>query len=161
MKNQEVWKDIFNFSDYKVSNLGRIKSLKNGNEKILKGKLVNKKRLYVNLYSSTELKQEQISVLVAIAFLNHIPDGHKIIVDHIDNNPLNNREDNLQLTTQRHNSSKDQKNRSSEYIGVFWDKSRLKWESRIWIGGKKYFLGRFENEIDAHNAYQNRLLSLN
>lgn len=173
MEEAEVWKDIKGFEGYyQVSNFGNIKSLSRtilnhgvnpftSKEKILKGKLVDKKRLYVNLYSADKRTQQQVSVLVAIEFLGHVPNGHITIVDHIDNNPLNNRADNLQLTTQRHNSSKDQKNRSSKYIGVFWDKARLKWESRIWINGKKHFLGRFENEEKASEAYQNKLSTLN
>lgn len=173
MENKEVWKDIKGFEGYyQVSNYGNIKSLSRtilnqgvnpftSKEKILKGVLVGKKRLYVTLYSSEKRTKQQVSVLVAIAFLNHIPDGHNVVVDHINNNPLDNRAINLQLTTQRHNASKDQKNRSSKFIGVFWDKSRFKWESRIWINGKKVFLGRFENELEASKAYQDKLDTVN
>lgn len=38
---------------------------------------------------------------------------------------------------------------------------RKKWIAQIYINGKVKYLGSFNNEIDAHNAYQNKLLSLN
>ena len=53
-----------------------------------------------------------------MAFFGHVPGGYKIVVDHIDNNRLNNHVSNLQLITQRENSSKDRKNGTSQYTGV-------------------------------------------
>lgn len=38
----EIWKTIPNYEDYQVSNLGNVKSLKWGKERILKGALDDK-----------------------------------------------------------------------------------------------------------------------
>ena len=38
---------------------------------------------------------------------------------------------------------------NSEYIGIHWDESRLRWFAKIHINGESLFLGRFENEGDA------------
>jgi len=47
--------------------------------------------------------------------------------------------------------------KSSNYLGVSWDKEKNKWVSQIRIQNKKVFLGRYNLEIDAHNAYQKKL----
>jgi hypothetical protein len=99
--------------------------------------------------------------LVAIAFLGHKPRGFKIVVDHINNDKSDNRLENLQLTTNRQNSSKDRKNKTSRYTGVSWVKKSKKWQSLIQIRGKEKCLGHFISEEHAHLAYQKALKSLN
>ena len=47
---------------------------------------------------------------------------HKLVVDHINNDPLDNRLENLQLISHRYNLSKDKKGGSSKFTGVSWDK---------------------------------------
>jgi hypothetical protein len=82
------------------------------------------------------------------------------LVDHIDNNKLNNKLNNLQLTTNRINSTKDRVGPTSKFIGVGFHKSTNKWRSRIQIDGKNIWLGVFVTEIEASNAYQNALKSI-
>jgi len=143
----EVWKDVLGFEGfYKVSNLGNVKGCKrvvknkNGyrtiHEKHSKKFLVNG-YYAVNLCNGSKTKQFRVHKLVAIAFLNHTPCKFKIVVDHKDNNPLNNVADNLQLITNRENSvkDKDKSNTSSKYIGVYFHKLHKKWVSRILIDG--------------------------
>jgi len=72
---------------------------------------------------------------------------------------LNNRVDNLQLVSPRENSSKD-RHGSSKYTGVNWLKNRGKWQANIQIDGKLKYLGVFDKEINAHNAYQKALSKL-
>jgi len=47
--------------------------------------------------------------------------------------------------------------KSSNCLGVSWDKEKRKWLSQIRINGKKVFLGRYDKEQDACQAYQNKL----
>lgn len=169
METKEIWKDVKGYEGlYQVSNLGRVKSLKrvvykrNGTnqtlkEKILKNNYNGKGYYHVMLYKNTNKKTLKIHKLVAMAFLGHKPCGHNEVVDHIDNNQANNRLDNLQLTTVRHNASKDKKCGTSKYVGVCWDKSAKKWKSQILYNGKNKFLGNFNDEIKASEAYQNAL----
>jgi hypothetical protein len=168
---QEIWKDIPNYESlYQVSNFGNVKSL----ERYVKGKVENRlqkenilsKRLVgdkgnqyyaVTLCNNKDRKQIKVSVLVAMAFLNHIPNGYiGLTVDHIDNNPLNNNINNLQVITKRENSSKDRKG-ISKYTGVTFNKKSNKWRSQIWIDGKNKTLGSFDDELEAHRAYQKEL----
>ena len=154
----EIFKDIPNYEGmYQVSNLGRVKSLKFNKEKILKLGLGGCGYLIVAFCKG---KQKTINVhqLVAIAFLNHKPNGNNgLIVDHKDNNPLNNRLENLQLISHRENLSKDRKGCSSKYIGVCWSKKDNKWVSSISINGERKHLGLFKCELEASAEYQKEL----
>jgi hypothetical protein len=159
--NKEIFKDIPNYEGtYQVSNLGNVKSL--GNEKTRKERILkpadNGHGYYrVNLCKEGKKKTMKVHVLVAMAFLNHNPDGtHRICVDHINNNPLDNRVENLQLISQRENTSKDKKG-SSKYTGVSWHKRHNKWMVSIAINGKSKHLGYFTDEYEAHLTYQNKL----
>lgn len=167
--NDEIWKPIKGFEGYyKVSNCGRAKSVqrivKNSNtstrivkERILKSAIGSHGYLAVRLSKNGKTKVFTIHVLVATAFKDHIPNGHKIVVDHIDGNKLNNYIDNIQLITHRKNLSKDKSGYSSKYIGVCRDKTNNKWMASIGVGGKNKHLGRFDNELDAYKAYKNAL----
>jgi hypothetical protein len=44
---------------------------------------------------------------------------------------------------------------SSRYKGVYWVKDRMKWKSEIKVGEKKIFLGYFEIEKEAYDAFCN------
>jgi hypothetical protein len=71
-----------------------------------------------------------------------------IELDHIDGNIINNKISNLRIATrQLQNRNKKSTN------GYFWDKSRNKWLARIFIDRKAIYLGRFDTEEEARNAY--------
>ena len=167
----EIYKDIKGYEGYyQVSNKGNVKSLKrnmfNGKvwwkskEKTLKGRLTGKGYFSVYLMMDRKGKQLYIHQLVAQAFLGHEPCGHKIVVDHIDNNPLNNNISNIQIISQRENSSKDRKG-TSIYTGVHKCSGGKKWRSIITVNGEQKRLGSFTNEKDASDAYQKELSKIN
>ncbi len=158
----ETWKDIPDYKGiYQVSNLGRIRSLKFNKVKYLKRILNANGRYSVNLYKQKRMtSNNRVSVLIAKAFLNHTPCGHKLVVDHIDNNKLNDKLYNIQVITNRENLSKDKKRGTSKYIGVCWSKREQKWTSQIRINGKKKGLGYYKTEQEASQAYQNELKKL-
>jgi hypothetical protein len=169
---KEIFKDIPEYEGfYQVSNLGNVKSLERIAIRLKKGNYIVKEKILkhikcangyydVVLCKNKQRKMIKVHQLVAMAFLNHKPNRHKIVVDHIDNNPLNNRLENLQLISARENTSKDRKNGSSQYIGVSWIKRYNKWKAEIRINGKQKYLGRFANELKASEAYQNALKNL-
>ena len=152
----EVWKNIPEFKSYQVSNLGNVKSLKYGKERILKKPIGGGGYIQVGIYKNKKCSKRTINQLMAIAFLNHKPSGHKMVVDHIDTNKLNNKLYNLQVITNRKNLSKDKKG-TSKYTGVSWNKKNKKWIASIRINSKYNHLGSFTNEIEASQAYQNEL----
>jgi hypothetical protein len=75
--------------------------------------------------------------------------------DHINGNGLDNRKRNLRIATRNQNmaNQRPQKNTSSRYKGVSWEKRRSKWQAYIETKGHKRHLGYFDNEIDAAKAY--------
>lgn len=78
-------------------------------------------------------------------------------IDHKNGNGLDNRRSNLRIVTRRQNqqNQRPQRNASSIYKGVSWDKSTGKWIAIIKADGKQYNLGRFRDEIKAATVYDN------
>jgi len=167
----EIWKDIPGYEGlYQVSNLGNVYSLpkewvsgkgvvRKHEGKILKGSIGNG-YMQIQLSVNGNIKLYKIHQLVAIAFLNHIPNGLELVIDHINDNKLDNRVENLQIVTHRFNVYKTQGKYSSKYKGVCWDKKRNKWTSHIKINGKLKHLGVFKCELEASKAYQKALKEL-
>ena len=158
----EEYRDVVNYEGlYQVSNLGNVKSLARRyvpNDKIMKQTKGVRGYYIVGLSKGGKMKIRATHQLVAESFLNHRPDGTtKIVVDHIDNNPLNNRVDNLQLISNRENSTKDLKDGTSKYTGVRWNKAAQKWMANITIQGKIKHLGCYTNELEASKSYQQAL----
>ena len=168
---EEIWKDIPEYEGlYQVSNLGRVKSLpkewiiggggvRRHSGKILKSCSNSSGYLMVCLCKNSKCKNFWIHQLVAVIFLNHTPCGLKLVVDHINDNKLDNRVENLQIVTQRYNTCKTQGKYSSQYKGVcvYLYKGRKKWRAQIVINKKAKHLGYFTDEYEAHLAYQNAL----
>lgn len=161
----EIWKDIEGYEGmYQVSNFGNVKSLgrvvlKNGKypfltkEKLLK-QIINQKGYYqVFPYKNGKGKTLFVHQLVAMAFLNHQPDGtHNIVVNHIDNNKLNNHVNNLELVSQRFNTSIHKQN-----PGVTERKNRnlnKKFEVQIIINNKPVYIGMYKTLEEANRVYQ-------
>ena len=160
MKKEE-WKPIPNYEGlYEISSYGRVKSLRFNKELILKLRIGTKHYQNVGLNKNKIRSTREIHQLVAEAFLNHKPCGLKLVVDHINNNKLDNRVDNLRVITQRENTNRKHINSSSKYIGVCFDATNKKWKAAIRINGKQTYLGLFTEEYDAYLAYQNKLNSL-
>ena len=118
MEYDEKWKDIPNYEGYyMVSNYGRVASLLFQNNvynkkykrfKILKPKGLKGKNIYktgfrVDLWKDGEVKSYLVARLVAFTFYNKNICNHKLTVDHIDGNRLNNHIDNLELVSLREN----------------------------------------------------------
>lgn len=155
---EEIWKDIPNYEGkYQVSNLGRVKSFCRLKDTIKTNYLDNTGYYVVSICEKNKCVPIKIHQLVAICFHNHKPCGFKLVVDHINGDKLDNRAENLQIVTNRINTSKDKKNKTSKYTGVCWDKSIKRWVSSIKINGKSKYLGCFKDEYKAHLAYQNKL----
>ena len=114
----------------------------------------------VAIYKNGKRNVRKVSQIMAMAFLNHKPNGFKNVVDHIDNNPQNDVLSNLQIITHRKNCSKDKKGGYSDYPGVTWHKHKNRWQAQIKIKRKSIYIGMYKTEIEAAKAYQNKLKSI-
>ncbi len=76
-------------------------------------------------------------------------------VDHWNRDGLDNRRENLRPCTRIQNSRNrgPQKNNTSGYKGVTWNKRAKRWEAKIWLNGGCIHLGKFERVEDAAAAY--------
>ncbi len=168
----EIWKPVKDYECYyEVSNLGRVKSvqriglLRNGihpviyKEKILKNCIDGNGYSIVSLSKNNIKKTLKVHHLVSECFLNHVRNRFVIVVDHIDRNKLNNNVNNLQLISQRENTAK-KINNSKFGTGITYDKRSKIFISRLHNNGIREYLGCFKTEIEANNAYINKLNSL-
>jgi hypothetical protein len=160
MTNIEIWKDIPNYEGlYQVSNLGRVKSIRFGKERLFNPFTNPRGYSQVGLRKNKLAKKITIHQLVAMAFLNHIPCGLKLVVNHKNLIKTDNRLDNLEIISNRENLSKKHIPHSSKYTGVSWFNRKQKWQSSIYINGKSKYLGCFINEYEAHLAYEKEKLT--
>lgn len=155
---KEEWRKIEGFEDYQISNLGNVKSLKFGKVFLMKTSCDGHGYLRVKLSYKGNVKTKKIHKLVAIAFLNHKPDGTQdLVIDHINDNKLDNRVENLQIVSNRYNCYKTQGNYTSNFKGVSWYKFTNKFVAQINIKGIKTHLGYFKTEEEASKVYQLKL----
>lgn len=118
----EEWRDIQGYEGmYQVSNLGRVKSLPRTvtfpddrksyirKERILKPWIEGGGYPQISLCKNNKVKNVRVHVLVATAFLGHIPNGSTLVVDHINENREDNRVENLQILNHQCNIQKSRK----------------------------------------------------
>lgn len=164
---EEIWKDIPNYEGYyQVSNLGRVKSLdivkkfKDNRKPFIKKGIIRKThqnpssgywvlRLSINGLRTTHY----VHRLMIHAFYGiDCTDGK--VVDHINNIRSDNRLCNLQVITQRENTSKrvNKSQKLSAFVGV--SKSKKNWKASIFINKERISLGIYKSEIKASDIYK-------
>ena len=105
---QEIWKDIPDYEGlYQVSNLGRVKSLtrkyktRKNNECIKSPSIAGKGYYRISLCKNGNIKYYYIHQLVAKTFIDN-PNNYKL-VNHKDENKLNNYVNNLEWCDNKYN----------------------------------------------------------
>ena len=71
------------------------------------------------------------------------------MIDHVDKNKSNNRIENLRIVTNQQNTF------NQKAKGYTWNIHAKKWMARIHLDGKSKYLGCFETEEEAREAYLN------
>lgn len=81
------------------------------------------------------------------------------VIDHINNNPYDNRKENLRIASRKENSRNRKKSKliknkkpSSKYLGVTYSVSNKKWQASV----HNIYLGKYDKEEDAaiaHDTY--------
>jgi len=80
------------------------------------------------------------------------------VIDHIDGNAFNNCKSNLRICTQAQNvlNKSFVSNNTSNFIGIYYDKTRNTWDAEIRYQYKRWHLGRW---VDKKNAVYARLIA--
>jgi hypothetical protein len=108
---KEEWKTIEDYPDYMISNLGNVKSLKNGKEKILKQEITNNGYCRVELSKDRKRKKYLVHRLVTQTF---IPNPQNLpCVNHKDENKTNNCVNNLESCDAKYNNNYGTRNERS------------------------------------------------
>jgi hypothetical protein len=163
----EIWKDIKGYEGhYQINNFGKVKSLQRQittsigstlkiKESIRKTSISNSGYEMITLTSNRVNKSFSIHSLVFRTFKG----DYEGIINHLDENKLNNNISNLEITNHRGNAvySIDKTKTKSNYIGVYSYFNTGKYTARITINKKRENLGVFNTEEEASEAYQKRL----
>lgn len=160
----EIWKDIIGYEGYyKINPQGEIISIKR--KGVASDRLLKKHDSHGYIaVSLTKNKKYKMCLVHRLLYENFIGKLNKrLVIDHIDNDKLNNSLHNLQQISIRENATKDRfrKKTTSKYLGVSWCKVKCKWRSTIYTGLKRKHIGYYEKELDAYNAYlkESKILS--
>lgn len=173
----EEWRPVTNYPDrYLVSSFGNIKilarkefmpwnnSYRYYKEKMMSIQTKDNNYLFVVLSDGSGASGQRpkyVHRLVAESFIGPIPSGH--VVNHKDGNKKNNYLNNIEIISQRDNCihASLSRKKTSKYPGVHFEAASKSWKSmaRMPNGGKKY-LGKFNNEEDAYNAYKQYVFSI-
>jgi hypothetical protein len=117
-------------------------------------KVISKKwKLDENGYAISHDRENRMHRFI-MGCISH--DGKK--VDHINHNRLDNRKSiNLRYATHSFNArnTTNHEGTSSQYVGVSWCKQNKRWRAGISINKKAIYIGFFDSEKAAHEAYQN------
>ena len=101
MKEIEIWKPVSGYEGlYEVSNYGRVRSVYRY-KKVLKEMVSNSGYARVDLFRDGKRKQYSVHRLVALAFIEKNDD--KNVVNHKDENKLNNNANNLEWVDHKEN----------------------------------------------------------
>lgn len=111
---ETTWKEVPNTNGrYAVSIYGELHDIQNN--KIINPHMSGVPRrnypqvtMYIKKDGKTIKRTKRVHSIMAETFLGHVYDGtRKYVVDHIDNNPLNNNLKNLRIVTMKENNIKD------------------------------------------------------
>lgn len=99
-----------------------------------------------------------ISQAELVLLLNGITLKNNEVIDHIDGNPINNSLDNIRVTTQAINAKNGsmRSNNTSGYNGINWNKASNSYVVRLYIDGKRQYLGQrttLEEAIILRDSY--------
>lgn len=149
----EVWLPVRDHATYEVSSRGRVRN--SLTSRILRLGTDEHGYSTVSLYTHSSETKSKVHRLVAIAFYEN-PEN-KPMVDHMDNNKLNNDISNLRWVTPSQNRMNVSQftNNTSGCTGVYWLKARQKWIAFIRVDSIRKHLGCY-NSVEAATRARKR-----
>lgn len=144
----EEFKKIPGFEKYWVSNLGTVISVKTSKRKILARAIDGNGYHVVTLHNNPIKRTMKVSTIVAMAFLGHKAENiHTTIVRLKDGDKLNPVLSNLEIVEKT----------KSKQPGVRYSVKTNKWRADINYMSVKIYVGSFNTEQEAINAYLDKL----
>lgn len=152
----ENWKTYPLNENYLVSDMGKIKSLNylgnKGTVGILKGCVNGRGYIQYRIKIGNVYKWKKGHQIVYETFVSkNLEKG--FVIDHIDSDKTNNTLNNLRAISFRENMSKERTKKRNLPTGVYKNKN-----GKLYVlanlKNKLVYLGSFENQIDASNAYK-------
>ena len=151
-----VWKPIESYGGhYEISNCGEVKSFKKTKERTLKPAISGGYKV-VSLSKNDKQKTWKVALLVWDAFGVGQRDGHSVQVDHIDENKLNDKIGNLQLSDSHRNIG-DHYQRIGRKFPTGVRRVGNKFKAEIQINKKYLSLGYHDTVGKASLVYQSAL----
>jgi hypothetical protein len=141
---------------YKINEEGEIISLKRKNPKVLKPGISSKGYKIVALFKDKKQSMKTIHSLLAITYLDKDYIEKDLVVDHIDEDKLNNKLSNLRLVTNRQNITTSKKTKFTGVNMTIYGK----YYASIRIGKQRKHLGTYNTPEEASAAYQQKLNKL-
>ena len=132
------------YSDGRVERKKQDARIRNPKWKLLKSKPDKLGYFRINI----DTRRYLVHRVIASCFLNFDIEILTDVIDHRDGNPSNNCIENLRITTQHGNNWNHVRAK-----GYYWNKDAKKWHAQIRVNGEVIFLGRFDTEEEAHQAY--------
>lgn len=166
---QEIWKEVSEFVGiYEVSNTGKVRCIdrdiirSNGRPTIVKGRElymgVDKYGYRIVQFNVNRKRYvRKVHRLVYEAFIGRTEKG--LVIDHIDNNKMNNNADNLQQVTNRINVSKD-RNRILP-TGVYKNSDGRGYRTVFQADNINIYIGTFKTIQEAESEYEKALHNYN
>ena len=163
--DNEIWKPIKGYEKlYEVSNKGRIRNTRN---KVMKTYIINSGYKAIKFTVNGKRTSHLIHRIVATTFLDNFESLPE--VNHINENKLDNKVENLEWVSSAQNKQHSLKSGTydkiyttcntlgkknncknhSNYHNVTFHKGRNKWAATIRVGGKNMFPKRFNTEVEA------------
>jgi hypothetical protein len=134
------------------------------------GKLCNPEREiikvrngYLNVAITDSVGKQKTFQVHHICYYMHYGIEPLQIVDHIDQDRLNNRPDNFQLVSATVNQRNRgiNSNNTSGITGIYWHKQYKKWQAYIKINSKMKHIGSFNSLEEASTARENWIATFN
>ena len=137
MQDQEIWQTVDGYSEYEVSNFGNVKK---------NGKIIQLKMSGGYPCICTNGKTFSVHHLVYTMFSGDTVDTSKFVVHHKDENPYNNRFDNLQKLTKFDHKSLHNSGDKNPLFGKHLSEETKRKLSVTKSGDKNYLYGKHLSE---------------
>jgi hypothetical protein len=149
----EEWVKIEGYENYSVNIKGEVRNDKK--ERLLKSCLNSEGYYIVSLSKNGKAKFYLIHRLVGKYFIQN-PNNY-LCIDHKNGNRTDNSIENLRWCnhSQNNRNMKKRENTTSQFKGVSFHKRDNKWLAQCHLNGKQKYIGLYDTEIEAAEAYNN------